>query len=405
MCPSSVRIIDDDIDISKLQKISDEDLEVYAIGEDAPQIVGVFDERPAELIAKEDYKNSERWKVLASDDGTLTVNNFGHDGKMKSSNRGAGGNKSKTVDNDESSRWGAAARVKQEPNNSDSDASPPRRQKINSSNVSPPPRRSRRRSSDASPPRRHQRRQSPPSSPPCRRQNDSDASPPRRRRRDSTDASPRRRHRHDAEKSPPPRRRPSRDMSPQRRRKKMNDDSPRDRRQSPDRRRSRGSDASPPRRRHDNDSDASPPRKRRQSPPPPQRRRHRDSADASPPRRQRDIKLESKKLSRWSRDRSVEPAAATIDESTGKMSKTLDGKSAGLQNAKDLRKESDKFRKREEELFSKMTAESSGRNAEAVVRDRRTGRIRDIDAEMEIEHEKMRKEQERKAVYDRWGKG
>lgn len=87
------------------------------------------------------------------------------------------------------------------------------------------------------------------------------------------------------------------------------------------------------------------------------------------------------------------------------MTRTLDGKAAGLQCAKAVRKESDKAREREAELFAGMSASVSGRDAEAVVRDRRTGKVRDVEAEMEVEHEKMRKELERKAVYDRWGKG
>lgn len=85
--------------------------------------------------------------------------------------------------------------------------------------------------------------------------------------------------------------------------------------------------------------------------------------------------------------------------------RTLDGKAAGLQNAQDVRKETDQRRHQEAATFSAMSAAVSGRDAEAVVRDRRTGAVRDVDAEMAVEHEKMRKELERKAVYDRWGKG
>lgn len=86
------------------------------------------------------------------------------------------------------------------------------------------------------------------------------------------------------------------------------------------------------------------------------------------------------------------------------MEKTLDGKRAGLQNASALKEENENFRKREEELFRRMARETS-RNAEAVVRDRRTGRVRDLEMESAKEKEKLKKEQERKAVYDRWGKG
>lgn len=91
---------------------------------------------------------------------------------------------------------------------------------------------------------------------------------------------------------------------------------------------------------------------------------------------------------------------------TSKMSKTLDGKAAGLQDAQAVRQENDRMRKREKEIFDRMSEEMSGRNAEAVVRDRKKGgMVRDVEAEMEVELEKMRKEAEKKAVYDRWGKG
>lgn len=86
------------------------------------------------------------------------------------------------------------------------------------------------------------------------------------------------------------------------------------------------------------------------------------------------------------------------------MEKTLDGKRAGLQNATALREENESFRKREDELYRKMAKDSS-QNAEAVVRDRKTGRVRDLEQESAREREKSKKEQERKAIYDRWGKG
>lgn len=78
---------------------------------------------------------------------------------------------------------------------------------------------------------------------------------------------------------------------------------------------------------------------------------------------------------------------------------------AGLQSAKALRVETEAFREREKEIFDQMSLEMSGRNAEVVRRDRKTGRRRDMEAEMEKERAKEAKEQERKAIYDRWGKG
>lgn len=86
------------------------------------------------------------------------------------------------------------------------------------------------------------------------------------------------------------------------------------------------------------------------------------------------------------------------------MAKTLEGKAAGLQNAKSLREENENFRKREDELYKKMAADIPN-GSEAVVRDRKTGRRRDLQQESEKEMEKMKKQEERKAVYDRWGRG
>jgi len=38
-------------------------LDVYGVAEDAPQVAGIIDERPAELKAKELY-TSQKWKVV-----------------------------------------------------------------------------------------------------------------------------------------------------------------------------------------------------------------------------------------------------------------------------------------------------------------------------------------------------
>ena len=83
----------------------------------------------------------------------------------------------------------------------------------------------------------------------------------------------------------------------------------------------------------------------------------------------------------------------------------MDGKMAGLQSAKALRVETDKFKEREKKMFESMDEEMLGRNAEVVHRDRKTGRRRDMEAELEKEREKDAKDQERKKIYDRWGKG
>lgn len=60
---SSVRIIDDDEYF--LNDIKHDDDLIYT-KEDAPQIVGIIDERPPELIA-EDFKNSDKWRGIISE--------------------------------------------------------------------------------------------------------------------------------------------------------------------------------------------------------------------------------------------------------------------------------------------------------------------------------------------------
>lgn len=52
-----------------------------------------------------------------------------------------------------------------------------------------------------------------------------------------------------------------------------------------------------------------------------------------------------------------------------------------------------------------MSDEVSGRNATAIVRDRKTGRKRDFKEEARKKKEKEEKEAERLAQYAVWGKG
>lgn len=86
------------------------------------------------------------------------------------------------------------------------------------------------------------------------------------------------------------------------------------------------------------------------------------------------------------------------------MTKTLDGKASGLQDAKTLKKENDEFKKRQDKMFKEMRPEMLGRDAEVVIRDRR-GRNKDYEKEVEEERRKTAFEEARKKDYDRWGKG
>lgn len=64
---NSISIVDDDFDIAQLAA-AETDLDNYNLGEDLPQIAGIIDDRPAELIAKEDYKSSGKWKTIGEGD-------------------------------------------------------------------------------------------------------------------------------------------------------------------------------------------------------------------------------------------------------------------------------------------------------------------------------------------------
>ena len=57
------------------------------------------------------------------------------------------------------------------------------------------------------------------------------------------------------------------------------------------------------------------------------------------------------------------------------------------------------------QAFAALDAKASGRDAQTVVREKGTGKKRDLEAERKEAEEKDRKEAERKAKYDRWGKG
>ena len=52
-----------------------------------------------------------------------------------------------------------------------------------------------------------------------------------------------------------------------------------------------------------------------------------------------------------------------------------------------------------------MDATRSGRHAETVLREKGTGKRRDLEAEKKEKEEKEKRDAERKAKYDRWGKG
>lgn len=124
-------------------------------------------------------------------------------------------------------------------------------------------------------------------------------------------------------------------------------------------------------------------------------------SDQSPPRRgTRERHSPAVKIKRERRSESPQAGPS----SSRKMTTTLDGKMAGLQDARSLKIETDKFRQRENELFDKMSADASGRYAKTVVRER-AGKRRDVEEELRKEFEKRKRDDKKKEIYTRWGKG
>ena len=203
---------------------------------------------------------------------------------------------------------------------------------------------------------------------------------PLRGARDSSDESPRRsRRRHDSDS----------DESPPRRRHDSDGSS------SPEPRRRHDSDASPPRKRKDSDSDASPPRKRVKDEP---------DSDASPPRRARrgsDSDLSpARRGGNGGSDSDLSPPR--VGEGMGKgVKKTLDGKKAGLQNARDLKEELKMIKDRERKKMEALPDEVSGKNAETKIR----GRLAEKEAKLKAEKEKKEVPEEIKEKFQTWNRG
>ena len=348
--------------------------------DELPQIANVVDERPLEVQLQEQFKKTDKWKSIAVESSARQSPLKAGDGDLKlmkprdntkydsdtSPPRLKKRNKSPKLDLSPPRRRNVEANASKKRHyrgRSDSDTSPPRKSKRERSDSDRRGKTGNRGDSDVSPPRKNHRdrRDSPArkerrgTSPRRReegqrsnksrrdrsasdesrvrksRQNQSDPSPPRRHRRDDT--SPPQRRRDGRQSNRPGRDRSDSDVSPPRRSRKDEADGPSRRRHqkgsdsdaSPPRRRKQDSNMSPPRRQQKEDSDASPPRRSRQD---------NSDSDASPPRR----KERSSK--------SPEPSE--------KMTKTLDGKRAGLQVAKSLRSELDSIRQQEQEKFSQV---------------------------------------------------
>ncbi|CAL1273407.1 unnamed protein product [Larinioides sclopetarius] len=204
-----------------------------------------------------------------------------------------------------------------------------------------------------------------------------------------------------------------------------------------------GSDISPPRKsskrrkeQHDSDSDCSPPRRNASASQ--GKRRHDSDSDISPPRRsqnneyKRTNKTVNDKHKRRDSDSDLSPkrvmslhrnikqerhsdsdlspprerdSSRNDKGARSRPTETLSGLKAGLQNAATLRKETQDLREREKKQINQLDEVLSGRNAETVVRDRKSGKKRDFDGEYLEKLEKEKKQAELQQKYAQWGKG
>ncbi|XP_031847694.1 uncharacterized protein LOC116433597 isoform X2 [Nomia melanderi] len=345
--------------------------------------------------------------------------------------------------------------------NYDSDLSPPRKTKSKNydSDFSPPRKtKSKNYDSDLSPPRKT-----------VSKNYDSDLSPPRKTKSKNYDSNlspPRRNKKHKSEKATKHANKSDSDLSPPRRSKKDEYEKKKSNIDSRKHRKNSDSDLSPPRksekymnlhvsskqRYRNDDPDLSPHRqsgKHKHGNPHAlskvsksykhfdksswSERRH--NSDTSPPRRKNRDRSRSKSMEdsrnlykskkkgdgKYQYEDSYRKEKRTRDvndykllesnprddksDSEKRMKKTLDGKQAGLQNARALREETEAHKKREAEHFSKLSKEITGVGQAAIVRDTKTGRKRNLEAEAAEEREKQKRQAELNEKYAKWGKG
>ncbi|XP_022193530.2 BUD13 homolog [Nilaparvata lugens] len=357
------QIIDDDVDLKTMRVLNDDEIDLYQLDEDAPQIAGIIDERPTEMQAMEYYNDKKRWKVFgdADGDGDLLVKD-----------------KYQRISNADSSdsRNQKSQKLSNQGENDDSDLSPPRDSKTGQKfsrdvykTSGDKPNKSTF-DTDLSPERRPKESKSLLHKKSRRKSSDSDQSPPRRKSRFEPTSSKKCSDKSDSDLSPP-----------------------------------RHSQKSSNTRKRDSDSDFSPPRlSKSERDTDKTKKGGRDGRDSrfSQGSDVNDKKHKSKHGSNSERENVGSPNSKKSDR---RMEKTLDGKRAGLQNASQLRKELTDFKTKEDTAFSKLASDMSGVNAAPVIRDRKTGMIRDLQQEQRVAEEKAAKAAVQTEKYSRWGRG
>lgn len=418
---ATVKIIDDDVHGNNDLEI---DEELLLTGEDAPQIVGIVNASGEQQeskwksisgIKEEKEIDDDPWgkkadpiiKRVQSPRRRNPPKDIDEFVSRKSRRRNSDQSppRFKTTKSNNGHNSPSASRSRWNANAADpQDQSPPRKSSLGRSrrdtDQSPPRKLSQvrsRRNSDQSPPRKRS---------PGRSRRDTDQSPPRKRSparsRRNGDQSPPRKRSPDHSDQSPPRRRNNSDQSPPRRKPIQSLETRIKRENSSEER--RYSNRSPPRRRRD--SDQSPPRKNT-------RIKRENSTDQSPPRRGNTanpfkvpLKIEHSPPHHSQHNRRSESPPPTHKSSASKMSKTLDGKRAGLQDAQTLRTETEERRRNEDRMYSKMSKEVSGRDAEVQVRQSSYRRHRKyVEEDPEVQRQKAEHEEKKKELYSRWNKG
>ncbi|XP_032686791.1 BUD13 homolog [Odontomachus brunneus] len=403
----TVKVIDDDLDLKNMRPLEEGEFDIFLKDEDAPQIAGIVDER-----GPVDFSDKKRWKIITeNEEGDLTIT-------------------SRIVDMEEQSHMNAKL-----DENDDVDLSPPRprHSKNKRLDLSPhiqskddddsnlsPPRRSRNYDSDLSPPRRSRDNDSDLSSPRQPRDNDSDLSPPRKstKHRNAAHATSRRNYHgsgnrdSDSDFSPPRERRQNldADLCESRRNRKNNHSNSGGSRRKEHRSRSDNSPSSSSRktdRGHDHSGKHSSRSSRQDMSKPSKDKREREHEDRD--RRSRSSYADTgrkRKGSRWDDNEadSERDYAKYPKDREGRMTKTLDGKTAGLQDARALREETEAHKRREAEQFSKLSKSVSGVGQAPVVRDK-SGRKRNLEAEAAEERQRELQQREINEKYAKWGTG
>ncbi|XP_038062835.1 BUD13 homolog isoform X4 [Patiria miniata] len=389
-------IVDDDVDIRALAPSSEkqDDIDNPLMDDETPFVAEIIDERPKDEVILEQYRTSNKWRTMGDDDQS----------------RGSRRADKHSISRDGKSSPATGQRRRPRHDSSDSDLSPER----NSGS------------------RRGDTRGDRPSARPVRHDSDSDLSPPRKgqdRRGDTKGGRPSERPvRHDSDS----------DLSPPRKGHDRRGDTRGDRPSSRPARHDSDSDLSPPRKgpdrrgdrrsarpaRHDSDSDLSPPRKGQD------RRGDRSSArpsrldsdsDPSPPRQKHrqnpdfDLSPAQQAAPRKGRERPEADSPRKREDSQARTSKavsgnskraekTLSGTTAGLSDAKSMRRENQESRRRDADMYSKMADDVSGKNAKTVFRDK-SGRLRDLDSEKRQKREEDAKKAQDDQKFVEWGKG